>query len=198
MKTINIEGKLRTEFGSSPALNMRKEGWVPCELYGAGQANVHFCVYEPDLKDLVYTNHSYVVNIDVEGTKHSAIMGEIQFHPVNEAIRHIDFIAIDATKPVKVSLPINYTGNSQGVKEGGKLVKTLMKLSVRGKVSDLPETIDVDVTALGMGKSIKVRELIAPKNVEILNSPANPVASVSVPRAMKDAVAAAAAEAGKK
>ena len=196
MKSIGLKGYLRTDTGKVANNRIRKDGWVPCELYGNGE-NVHFAAFIADFKNLVYTPNTYKVDLDIEGTNYEAIIKDVQYNPLNENIIHVDFVRVQDEKPMKVKLPIHYTGNSIGVREGGKLVKKLRHLSVKGFAKDMPAAIEVDITNVGLGKSIRVSDVKA-GNLEIMNAPAIPIASVSVPRGLKDAEAAAATPAKKK
>ncbi|MCX6353242.1 MAG: 50S ribosomal protein L25 [Bacteroidetes bacterium] len=191
MKTLNLEGTLRNESGKKSSLNLRATGWIPCELYGIN-GNTHFSVYYADFKPLVYSPDTFRVTLNIDGKKSDAIMREIQFHPLSDDITHVDFMEIDESKAFRINLPINFTGVSIGVKEGGKLVKKLRKLSVKGFAKDMPDVIDVDISHLALGKSIKVSD-VKVTNLEIINAMSNPVATIDVPRGVKDAAAAAAA-----
>ncbi|MBO6517713.1 MAG: 50S ribosomal protein L25/general stress protein Ctc [Bacteroidia bacterium] len=194
MKTIALKGDMREGLGKSATKAVRAEGKVPCVLYGAGET-VHFSVYESDFKNLVYTPNTYLVRLDIAGNQVIAKLQDLQFHPVSEAILHADFYALDLAKPVQLSLPIRVTGNSPGVRAGGKLRVKIRKLAVRGLIQDLPEDIEVNIDSVELGKSVRVRELSVP-NVELLDTPENSVVSVVVTRAAQSAANAAASEEG--
>jgi large subunit ribosomal protein L25 len=183
MKTISISGQKRDTTGSKSALRaLRSEGFVPCELYGPN-GNTSFTVFYADLKDLVYTAETYKVNIDIEGEAAEAIMKEIQFDPLNESILHIDFHAIEGNQEIKVNLPVKFSGTATGVREGGKLIKKLRKLTVKGIAKDMPDAIEVDISQLGLGKSIRVKDIST--TLEVVNSPNLPLATVEVPRGLR-------------
>ncbi len=183
MKTIDLKGYYRNQTGKEANGRIRKDGWVPCELYGGGE-NVHFAAFIADFKQIVYTPNTYTVKIDIEGTTHAAVIKEVQFNPLNEEIIHVDFVRVQEDKPMKIKLPIHYVGNSIGVREGGKLIKKLRFLNVKGLAKNMPAAIEVDISEIGLGKSIRVSD-IKVENLEVLNAPAIPVASVSVPRSLK-------------
>lgn len=185
MKTIAIKGEKRDNLGKAASKALRKEGKVPCVIYG-GDENIHFSVYEADFQNLVYTPNSYLVRLDVDGDRHMAILQDMQFHPVSEAIRHADFLEIFADKPITTKVPINIVGNSPGVIAGGKLQVKIQKLAVRGMYQDLPDSIDVDINDLELGKSVRVREVNV-ENLEKLDTPENSVISCVVTRAAKSA-----------
>jgi large subunit ribosomal protein L25 len=183
MKSISINGQKREGTGKTIAGQLRATGYVPCELYGK-TGNINFKVFVNDFKPLVYTPDKFRVNLDIDGQKFDAIMKEVQFHPLSDEILHVDFHEIREDKIIKVDLPIKLTGTAAGVREGGKLTKKLRTLKVKGFPKDMPDVIEVDVTSLGMGKSIKVKDINA-GGLEIMNAPTLPVASVEVPRGLK-------------
>lgn len=183
MKSFSLSGNKRELSGKSGLRGLRDQGYIPCELYGKS-GNVHFYAYVSDFKDLIYTPETYKVELDIEGQSYNAIVKETQFHPLNEEILHVDFYEIDESKPLTVELPIRFNGTAQGAREGGKFVKKLRKLKVMAKAAEMPEAIEVDITSLGLGKSIKVRD-IAPQGVTIKNAGAIPVATVEIPRGLR-------------
>lgn len=192
MKTLQIKAALRTEFGKKGSKAVRNAESVPCVVYGQGEP-VHFSVEVPELKALLYTPHSYLVEFDIEGKKELAVMREVQFHPVSDEVLHIDFYRVDSAKPVAIDLPVHLFGNSEGVKLGGKLALSKRKLRVSALIKDLPDTIEVDVTELGLGKSIFVGDL-AIEGLNILTPASTAVCAVRMTRAARGAAAAAAKE----
>ena len=193
MKTILLKGEMRSEVGTRTAKALRNEGKVPCVLYSEGKEATHFAIYQADFKNLVYTPNVYKVRLDLDGKNHEAILQDIQFHPVSDAIIHADFMAVDASKKVIMDIPIRVVGNSPGVRAGGKLVTKINRLRVRGLIADLPDFIDVAIDTLEIGQSAKVRQ-ISVENLEILDAKENAIVSVKTTRALMQA----AAEAGKK
>lgn len=193
MKTISINGSLRADKGKTAAKAFRKQGLVPCILYGNKVENVDFTVPVSELKNLIYTPNSYVVNIDVDGKKYTGILREIQFHPVSDSILHIDFFRVDEKKPVSIDIPVAITGNSEGVKQGGKLQILNRKLKVSALVDKLPDTLPIDITSLGLGKSISVGDL-AYDGLTILTPKNTIVCAVKMTRAALGAQAAAEAD----
>ena len=183
MQTLEIIGYKRANLGKRGAKDLRNESNVPCVLYG-GAEQVHF--YTPMIlfRELLYSPNVYQVSLNIEGTKYDAILQDAQFHPVNETILHVDFLQLRADKPVRLEVPVRFTGTAPGVQKGGKLIPKLRKLSVKALPADMPDYIDVDVSGLDMGKSIKVSDIPA-ANYTIINSPANPIASIEIPRALR-------------
>lgn len=197
MKSVAMFGTARTDVGKVSTKSLRKEGKVPCVLYG-GTDHVHFTIYEPDFKLLVYTPNTFKVKLDIDGKVYRAILKDIQFHPVNDSIVHADFFEIDENKPFEIGIPVKVEGNSIGVRQGGKLIMKAKKLRVKGLSSVLPDFIEVNVENLEIGKSIKVADITPPAGLTFLDSPNNPVVSVNTTRAAQEAAKAADDEAKKK
>ena len=189
MKKLSIKGQLRTALGKKDSKKLRAGEMVPAVLYGT-QEPVHFTIPASDLRGLVYTPDVYLVNLDIDGTAYQAIMQDIQWHAVEEQILHIDFLKVDDNKPVKVDLPIKLNGVAKGTKVGGKLKTNLRKLKVKGLAKDLPDTIDITITKLGVGQSIKVADL-KNENIEFLDAKSNVVVAVTITRAARSAGTAA-------
>jgi large subunit ribosomal protein L25 len=180
MKTVALTGELRADLGTKHSRAMRNEGKVPCVLYGGGD-HIHFYVYSPDFKALVYTPNTYKVQLTIDGKKYMAILHDMQFHPVNEAILHADFLAVDEKKPVTVSIPVLIEGNSPGVRAGGKLIQKIQRLKVKGLISNIPDAINVNIDQLDLGQSIKVKNIEA-SNIELLDNKDNAIVTVKMTR----------------
>jgi len=176
MKYIDLKGTVRENLGKSGSKKIRANEQVPCILYGT-DTTVYFSVIEKELKEVIYTPNVYLIKLDIEGKKYEAKVQDVQYHPVTDSPSHIDFLLVNKDKKIIIDLPVKVQGNSIGVREGGKLVQDLRKLTVKGFVKDLPDAINVDVTELGLGKSMRVGE-ISVKNIEMLNMKANPVISI--------------------
>jgi large subunit ribosomal protein L25 len=193
MKTILLKGEKRSEVGSRTAKELRNKGMVPCVMYSEGKEAVHFAVYQADFKNLVYTHNAYKVKLDIDGSTYTAILQDLQFHPVSEAILHADFMSVAEGKKVIMEVPIRVVGNSPGVRAGGKLVRKINRLRLRGLLSEMPDYVDVSIDTLEIGQSAKVRNLSLEK-LEILDAPENAIVTVKTTRALMQA----AAEASKK
>jgi len=190
MKTIDLIGYHRKVGGKKSELTkLRAEGNVPCVLYG-GEENVHFYTPEILFREIVYTPNVCFVNMDIEGTEYKCILQDVQFHPVSEQILHADFLLLQDGKEVKMDIPVKFVGNSPGVQKGGKLVAKLRKVSVKAIPANMPEFIEVDISGLDLGKSVKVGQLEA-KDYTILNHPMVTIGTITVPRALKSAQAKA-------
>ncbi|MES2109232.1 MAG: 50S ribosomal protein L25/general stress protein Ctc [Bacteroidota bacterium] len=185
MKSFAISGSPRENVGKRDAKELRYEGKVPAVLYG-GATQTHFSVSAADLKAVVYTPVVHFIDIDVAGTKSQAIIKDIQFHPLTEQIIHIDFLLLDAKKPITIEIPVTLTGTSPGVKVGGKLVQKLRKLRVKALPKDHLDSIEVSIESLEVGKSVKVGE-IKFDNLAILNAKEDTIVSVTTSRALRQA-----------
>jgi len=192
MNTIELKGSLRKELNKTAVKALRRNAQVPCVMYGNGTENVHFVMNEKDLKPLVYTPNAYIVNIDIDGTTHNAVMREIQFHPVTDKILHIDFYAVDAVKPLVIDIPVTISGNSEGVRAGGKLYVLNRKLKISGLAKDLPDTLPVDITELALGKTITAGDLAFDK-LTIITPKTTIICAVKTTRAVVGTAADAAA-----
>ncbi|MCE2740143.1 MAG: 50S ribosomal protein L25/general stress protein Ctc [Sphingobacteriales bacterium] len=197
MKSVALFGYARTEVGKVSTKALRTEGKVPCVMYG-GKNHIHFSIFEPDFKLLVYTPNTYKVKLDIDGTTYKCILKDISFHPVNDSILHADFLEIEDNKPVEIGVPVKLVGNSVGVRAGGKLVVKAKKLRVKALPMLLPDFIEINIDHLEIGKSIKVGDLASIENITLLDSPNNPVVSVNTTRAVMEAAKANEKETGKK
>ena len=165
MKEIEVKGQKRTETGKKAAKAMRKENLIPCNLYGeaknadgAPEALSIACPMS-ELRKIVYTPHIYVIKLVIDGEEHTAILKEMQFHPVTDALLHVDFYEVNDQKPITIGIPVKLNGLAQGVRDGGRMNLSIRKINVTAKYQDIPEHLDIDVTNLAIGKSIKVGEL---------------------------------------
>jgi len=200
MKQIAISGSKRTETGKKATKEVRRNGLVPCVIYGEKKGAdglpeaIHFTVSEREMNKLIYTPHIYLVDINIDGEDHKAVLKEVQFHPVKDNVLHVDFYEVHPEKPIVMAVPIAPQGLAEGVRAGGKLMTMVRKLKVRALYSAIPEKLEIDVTALGLGKSIKVGEL-AFDGLELVTPKEVVVCTVKMTRAAMGAAAAAAKEA---
>jgi len=183
MKTFELKGIKRENTGKKAAKADRKESLVPCVLYGGSEV-VHFTVTKEGIRKLVYTPEVFIVNLLIDGKKYTAILKDLQFHPVSDALLHADFLQIFKEKPVVLEIPIVLEGLAQGVKDGGKLSMDMRKLRVKGLYKDFPEKLVINIENLGLGKTIQVGNLNF-KNLELLNAKETVVAAVKLTRAAR-------------
>ncbi|QHS62373.1 50S ribosomal protein L25 [Chitinophaga agri] len=188
MKTITIEGQLRSEFGKKATRQVRSEGQVPCVIYG-GAETVSFSAPATSFKNLIYTPDFQVAEIKVGGKTYKCVLKDKQFDTVTDELAHIDFLEMVEDKPVAVTLPIRITGQSEGVKAGGKLVVKIKALKVKALPKHLRENIEVNIDKLELNGNIRVEDVVA-ENIEILNSPRIPIASVVMTRQLRQEEAA--------
>ncbi len=196
MKTITIEGHLRTESGKKATRQLRSQENVPGVIYG-GAREVNFYASAKAFKPLVYTGEFQLAQVDVDGGSYTCILKDLQFDKVSDLLNHVDLLELVENKKIVATLPIKFTGASVGVKAGGKLVTKMNALKVKAFPKDLKEFIEVDVTNLDLNGNIRVEDVKEP-NFEILNSPRIPIASVVLTRQLKQEETAAAKEEKKK
>ncbi len=196
MKTIEIKGTARVAGGKKAAKQLRKQGVIPCNLYGElkdekGLPKAYsFAATEAELRKLLYSPDIYTVKLDVDGQQCLAILKEAQFHPVKDNVLHVDFYQITDKKPIVMEVPIKLNGLAEGVKAGGKLAASVRKLKVKAVHTAIPERLDIDVTHLELGKTIKVGELSF-EGLELVTSPSVVVCQVKMTRNARSAASAA-------
>ncbi len=189
MKSIEIKAVSRDQFGKKSSNSLRAERNVPCVMYREKE-NLHFYAHENAFRGLVYTPDVFLVNLIVDGKNYKAVMKDLQFHPVTDRLQHIDFMQVTEDKPVVMDIPLQITGESSGVKAGGKLRVKRRTLKVKGLVEDLPEHLSIDITNIGIGQSVKIGDLSYDK-LEIIDNKRAMIVSVDVSRvSIKDEEAA--------
>ena len=197
MNTITIDGQLRTESGKKATRQLRSQELVPGVIYG-GEKEVNFSAPTSILKKIVYTPKFMVAEINVEGKTYRCILKDLQFDKVSDELTHVDFLELVDDKKVVANLPLKYVGTPDGVKIGGKLVTKMKQVKVKTYPKDLKEFIEVDLTPLKLNENLRVEDIVAPE-MEIMNSPRIPIASVTMTRQLKQEEATAAkAEKAKK
>ncbi|MCL4129520.1 UNVERIFIED_CONTAM: hypothetical protein GTU68_048076 [Idotea baltica] len=185
MKTIELNANTRESLAKSTTKKLRKEGKVPGVIYRNDQAS-HIYMDYAAAKKILFTADTYLVKLNLDGTVRDAIVREAQYHPVTEKVIHLDLMAVADDKPITLDLPIKLIGSPAGVKEGGKLVPKLRRLTVKGLVSKLPESISIDVSELKLGSTIKVGDAKI-EDLDVVTPPTAAVASVEIPRALRSA-----------
>ncbi len=162
MKHFALNVELREELGKKATKKLRNEGKIPCVLYGSGE-NIHFFTNVNSVRKLIYTPEVMFVDIKIGDSVHYAILKQIQFHPVSDKILHIDFKEINEEKPVKIQIPVKVTGNSPGVRAGGKLLQKMRFITVEGLMADIPDYFEVNIDNLQIGDSIRIENLESDK-----------------------------------
>ena len=194
MKEFQLNGQKREAAGKKAARLLRKEGLIPCNLYGEKKEDGKvvaeaFAIPMAELRKVIYTPHIYVIDLNIDGEVRKAVMKEIQFHPVSDAVLHVDFYEVNDEKPITIGIPVKLNGLAQGVRDGGKLNLSIRKINVTAPFQQIPEVLDIDVTNLELGKSIKVRDLSF-EGLELATSGDVVVCSVKATRASRSAAAA--------
>lgn len=190
MKTFELSGSVRSELGQKASTALRKQDLIPCVLYGCKKENTNFTVSKSAVRKLIYSPEVFEVKLTIDNKVCSAVIKEIQFHPVSDNILHIDFLEVDDKKPIVFKVPVKTEGLAVGVKAGGKLSLEMKRMKVKGLCKNIPECVTVNVENLEVGKSIKAGELSFP-NIEIVDNKESLVVCVKSTRAAKAAAEAA-------
>ena len=196
MKTITIQGQLRTESGKKAARQLRSQKLVPGVIYG-GEKEVNFAALSTAFKSIVYTSEFMLADIQIDGMAYRCILKDLQFDKVTDELLHLDFLELVEDKKVIANLPLKYVGTPAGVKAGGKLVTKMKTIKIKTLPKFLKETIEVDLSNLQLNENLRVENINA-ENMEVLNSPRIPIASIVMTRQLKQEEAAATAPKGKK
>ncbi len=185
MEKVTVKAELRDTKGSSNARSSRRSGIVPGVIYG-GQDVVHFNINPIDLKNVLYTPDFKIVELSLDGKVYPCILKAAQFHPVSEKLLHIDLLELTSTKPFNVEVPLRFSGVSPGVKLGGKFTQKIRKIKVRTTLDKLVPSLNADISKMELGHSIRVRDLQVPEGVAVMNPGAIPIASIEIPRALRN------------
>ena len=197
MKEISISGQKRTDLGKKASKSLRKEGMIPCNIYGEAKDEngapvaMAFAASFSELRKLIYTPNIYVVNLNIDGENKKAVLREIQFHPTTDAPLHVDFLEVNEQKPIVMGVPVKLVGLAQGVRDGGRMNLSIRKINVVAPYTQIPEQLDIDVTDLKSGKAIKVGDLTF-DGLEMATRKEVVVCSIKATRASAQAAAAAA------
>jgi len=185
MKSLEIKALKRENLGKKSAKQLRDKGMVPGVLYGKDEV-IHLYIPFSELRHLLYTPDVYLIDLNIDGQTEKAMIQDLQWHPVEEKLLHIDFLKISEDKPVKISVPVKISGLAKGIKAGGKLKVNMRQLKVKALSENLPDNIEIDVKQLGIGDSIKVGE-IKRDNLEFLDNKSNLIVGVISTRAAQSA-----------
>lgn len=183
MNTITIEGQLRTEFGKAATRQLRSEEKVPGVIYG-GAKEINFSAPATAFKNIVYTPEFMLAELNIDGTSYHCVLKDLQFNKVSDQLIHVDFLELVEDKKVTVTLPLKFKGVPAGVKAGGKLVTKMKSLKIKTLPKHLRENIEIDITHLELNDNLRVQDVKA-DNMEVLNSPRIPIASVTLTRQLK-------------
>ena len=160
MQHFELKGQTRKVGNKAVLKAFRRQGLVPCNLYGCGMENVLFTVNAKELKALTNTPNSFIVDLVLDGDKkNTAVLHELQWHPVTDECLHIDFLAVDDVKPIAIEVPIVITGHAIGAQQGGKFFQSARKVRVSATMANLPDEVTVDITNVGLDKTIKAGDI---------------------------------------
>ncbi len=184
MKNVSLSGSPRENVGKKDAKKNRREGKVPCVLYG-GKEQVHFVAEEKDFKKIIFTPEVFIIKLNIDGKEVDAVLQDIQYHPVTDRILHVDFLEVLPGKPVTIAIPVTLEGTAPGVIKGGKLRTKIRKMRVAGLAEDLPDQIVLDISKLEVGDSILVKDVENDK-LRFLDNPRSIVVGVFTARVVVD------------
>jgi len=185
MEVIQINVEARESLGKKSSTAVRATGRIPAVIYSKKNGVSHFTTTHGDVKKMVYTPEFKLAEINLNGEVKKAIIKDIDFHPVTDEIVHMDFLELVEGHPVIADIPVNFTGVSPGVKEGGKLIRTLRKVTVKTTPEKLVDNLFVSIEELELGSAVRVRDIETPEGIAIMVDGATPIANVEVPRALK-------------
>lgn len=189
MQSVKVSGEIRENLGKKSSKATRREGLVPAVLYGSGDP-IHFTIKPLDVRSLIYSPEFKLAELSVGGKEYKAIVKDYQFHPVTDALRHIDFLALVPGHPIKVQVPVSFTGDSPGVRTGGKLLVSVRRVKIKTTPENLVDKVVLDISGLELGSAVRVRDIEPMEGVEIMNPAGTPIATVEVPRALRSAATA--------
>ena len=159
MKSVSLNGIARVDLGKKFSKNLRKNGNIPCVIYSKGKDPVHICVKNNELRKIIYNPSTFILDIKVNDKNYNTIIRDSQFHPLSEDILHVDFLELSENEMVSLEIPVKISGNSIGVRNGGQLNLVMRKLLIKSFPKNIPDTIDIDITELRIGQSIRILDL---------------------------------------
>jgi len=181
MKAVTITGKHRTDTGTKSAKDLRREGFVPCVIYGAGKDNVHFYTEVTNFRHVLYTAEAHLMLIEVEGETYRTIIRDAQFHPVTDELEHVDFYQFAEGKPITMNIPIRLVGNSRGVRNGGRLKVNMRKLPIKATEENMPGVLELNIEDLRIGQTLRASD-IKTEEYEIMEDPNRSIVMVQTSR----------------
>lgn len=189
MEIVAIQGQKKEKSGTTAAKQLRRSELVPAVMYqsGGGEA-IQFAVKPSEFRHLVYTPQFKLAEITLDGVKHKCILKEIQFHPVTDTVIHIDFLKLVPGVKFKAIVPLNFVGQSPGVKAGGKFIATMRKVNILTTPEKVVDSLDIDISAMELGSTIRVRDIKPADGVEVTNNASVPVALIEIPRTLRQAM----------
>lgn len=180
MKQVSLSGALRAYVGKKDARKIRREGNVPCVLYG-GKEHIHFLTDEKQLLKMIFTPEVYIFRLTIGKKEIPAVLQDVQYHPVTDRVLHVDFLEIHPEKPVTIAVPLKLNGTPKGVLLGGKLHQKLRKLKIKSLIDHLPDVIEIDISPLDIGQSVKISDLVR-EHITFLDPPSTVAVAVRTAR----------------
>lgn len=187
-----MSGELRSSLGKKPSRDVRKQGKIPCVLYGGGDKNIYFTLDPNEVKHIVFTPEFKSASVEINGETYRCIVKDVQFHPVTDQIEHMDFLALHKGVKVKTKIPLRSVGEAPGTKEGGNLILKMRTIDIKTTPQYLVDELTIDVSDLRIGLTKRIKDIKVPENIQILNAPNTPIASIEIPRILKTATPGAA------
>ena len=186
MEIVAIQGHPKSGSGKEESKKVRRAGFVPAVIYKSGGGDaLSFSISAPDVRPLVFTPKFKMAEISLDGKVHKAIVKDIQFHPVTDAVLHMDFLEMVPGTRFKATVPLRFSGQAPGVKEGGKFLTKLRQINIMTTPENAVDEVTADISTMELGSTIRVKDIQLPEGVEITNNGAIPVASIEIPRALR-------------
>jgi len=195
MADIVLKAETRSNLGGSTAKELRRNGRVPGVLYGHGEASIPFHVKALDLRPLIYTQETHIVNLNLDGKLTRSILREVQFDPLTDKVRHIDLIILHAGEKVRLDVPVSLIGTAVGVKDGGIIDFVMHKLTINVLPDQIPQHIEVDISELKIGHGVHVKDLAVDEGYTILGDENAVIVACVAPKVVEEPVPGAIAEA---
>ena len=181
MKSVSLNGIARVNLGKKFSKDLRKNGNIPCVIYSKGKEALHITVKNNELRKIIYNPSVFVLNIKVDENEYNTIIRDAQFHPVSDNILHVDFLQLSENELVSLNIPVELTGNSIGVRNGGQLNLVMRKLLIKSLPKNLPDTIEIDITKLRIGQSIRIED-VKNENYDFIQPESAVIVSVKTAR----------------
>ena len=181
MKSVSLNGIARVNLGKKFSKDLRKNGNIPCVIYSKGKEALHITVKNNELQKIIYNPSVFVLNIKVDDKEYNTIIRDAQFHPISDNILHVDFLQLSENELVSLNIPVELTGNSIGVRNGGQLNLVMRKLLIKSLPKNLPDTIEIDITKLRIGQSIRIED-VKNENYDFIQPESAVIVSVKTAR----------------
>jgi large subunit ribosomal protein L25 len=180
MKKVSLSGSLRENVGKKDAKKHRREGNIPGVIYGGGK-QIHFVTNEIKFDKVIFSPEVFMITINIDGNEYQTILQDVHYHPVTDKVLHADFLELVPGKELTIGIPVIFTGVSSGVLAGGQMIKKMHKIRLRGLVNNFPENVEVDISDLVIGSSIKIRD-VSFDNLVTLDPPNSVIVRVKTSR----------------